>query len=150
MMKKKGMSDIVVAMIMIVLVLVAVGIIWTTLRNTIESGAEQIDFSTKCLDVDIRATNLECGGVNNDICNVTLSRSAGGDDVAGVKLALTNSQEESNYIHDASGNIEPLETITETNINTGISDVSIVDVSAYFEDSLGNEQICSTKNRFTP
>lgn len=152
--KKRGMSDIVVAMIMIVLVLVAVGIIWASLRGTIESGAEQIDLSTKCLEVNVVATALACDGVNNEICDVTFQREAGGDDIAGIKLVFTNASEEQSYTWDVAGNVGALETKTERDINTAanglISDINSVEVVAYFKDSSGNDQVCPTRNKFVP
>ena len=138
----KGLSNVIVTLILIVLVLVAVGIIWTAIRSNIESGTEQIEVSSKCLKVDIKATKLECGGVDNSICNVTVKRNIGGDNLAGIKLSLTNDAGETNYIHDIPGDIVPLETKTELSIDTGITDVSSVEIAPYFEDASGQEQLC--------
>ena len=144
----KGLSNVIVTLIMIVLVLVAVGLIWTAVQSNIESGTEQIEVSSKCLKVDIKATKLECSGVNNGVCSVTVTRNVGGDDLAGIKLILTNTGGETNYIHDIPGNIVPLETKTEVDITTGLTDVSIVAVAPYFVDPSGIEQLCSLRGSF--
>ena len=144
----KGLSNVIVTLIMIVLVLVAVGLIWTAVQSNIESGTEQIEISSKCLKIDIKATQLGCGGVNNGVCNVTITRNVGGGDLAGVKLSLTNTGGETNYIHDIPGNIVPLETKTEVDITTGLTDVSIVAVAPYFVDASGLEQLCSLRGSF--
>ena len=144
----QGLSNVIVTLIMIVLVLVAVGLIWTAVQSNIQSGTEQIEVSSKCLKVDIKATKLECGGVNNGVCNVTITRNVGGGDLAGIKLSLTNTVGETNYIHDVPGNIVPLETKTEVDITTGLTDVSIVAVAPYFLDPSGIEQLCSLRGSF--
>lgn len=139
---KRGISNIIVTLMMIVLVLVAVAIVWGVVNNILEGGAEQINLGTKCLDVNVRATNLACIGT---VCDVTVTRNAGGEDIGGIKLIFTNSTGTENYIHDVSGNMAPLEVKTETSINTiGVSDADNVEVVVYFKDALGNEQLCST------
>ena len=146
---KRGLSDIIVMLIMIILVLIAVGILWVAIRGTIQSGSEQIQLSTKCLDVDISATKLLCSGAGNDICNATVSRNAGGDEIAGIKLIFSNADAEENDIIDVPGNIAPLEVKTVSDVNTGINNTNTVEVVAYFKDSSGEEQLCSVKNTFT-
>ena len=142
----RGLSNVIVTLIMIVLVLIAVGLIWTAVQGTIESGTEQIEISSKCLKVDIKATKLAC--TTAGVCNVTITRSVGGDDLEGIKLSLTNAVGETNYIHDIPGNIVPLETKTELAIDTGITDVSRVEVAPYFLDNAGQEQLCSLRGGF--
>jgi hypothetical protein len=140
---KRGISTIVVSLMMIVLVLVAVAVVWFTVRNILEGETEQINLGTNCLEVDVRATKLICSGVNNDVCSVTVTRNPGGDDIAGIKLVFTNSTGDKNYVHDVLGNILSLEAKTEANISTEISNVNNVKVVAYFTDFAGNEQLCS-------
>tara|TARA_Y100000296_G_scaffold24614_1_gene29040 strand:+ start:4631 stop:5068 length:438 start_codon:yes stop_codon:yes gene_type:complete len=142
-MNKRGLSTIVVSLMMIVLVLVAVAIIWTVITNILEGGTEQVNLGTKCLEVDVRATNLICSGANNDVCSVTVTRNPGGDEIAGLKLVFTNSTGTGNYVHDVLGNMAPLEAKTESDISTGISNVNNVEIISYFTDFAGNEQLCS-------
>ena len=56
---KKGLSTVITTLIIILLVLVAVGIIWVVVRNTVEEGVSQIDFGSECLKVDVKATAVE-------------------------------------------------------------------------------------------
>ena len=53
---KRGMSLIVTTLIIVVLVLVSIGIVWVVVRSIIEGGTEQIDYNTKCLEINLRAT----------------------------------------------------------------------------------------------
>ena len=101
------------------------------------------------MSVEVRPTKVVCGAgphgpeSNDGTCDVTYSRSAGGDDIGGIKLVLTDDAEDSNYIHDVSGNINPLATMTESAIVTGIINASNVESVVYFLDDSGNEQLCS-------
>ena len=139
---KRGISGVILTIIMIVLVLAAVAIIWGIIINFIQDQTGEIDVATKCLEVDIQATKLSCTGAQNDVCDVTLSRTAKGDNIAGMKLVFTNALGETNYIHDVSGNIALLEIRTILDITTTITDVNKVEVVPYFTDVSGNEQIC--------
>lgn len=146
---KQGLSTIVATLIIILLVLVAVGIIWVVVRNVLEGGAGQIQSSSKCIDVMVRPTKVFCNPAvapdpgNNGVCNVTYMREAGGEEIGGIKLVFTDDAGESNYIHDVSGNINELATLTESLVTTGINNVSKVDSVVYFLDESGNEQLCS-------
>jgi len=74
---KKGISNIVVSLLMIVLVMVAMGIIFFVVRDVVESGEGKINLGTRCLEVDVRATKLTC--TTPGVCDVTVERRAGGD-----------------------------------------------------------------------
>jgi hypothetical protein len=144
----KGLSTIVATLIIILLVLVAVGIIWVVVRNVIEGGASQI----QGLSVDVQPTKVICmvdAGQegNNGTCDVTYERRAGGDEIGGIKLVLKDSAGDTNYIHDVSGNINPLATQTEVNVNTGIVNVSHVEAVVYFLDESGNEVLCTASGK---
>lgn len=143
----KGLSTIVATLIIILLVLVAVGIIWVVVRNVIEGGASQIQGSNDCLSVEVRPTKALCnpsGGGNDGTCNITYTRSEGGDEIGGIKLVITNDDGDTNYIHDVSGNINPLATQTESLIVSGITNASLVEARVYFLDDSGNEILCAT------
>ena len=148
----KGLSTIVATLLIILLVLVAVGIIWGVVRNLIQGGVEQAEIDAKCLEIDIIATKAECvstaDGGNTGLCNVTVSRSSGDEDIGGVKLVLSSDEGESNYIHTEEGNMPALAVKTITNIDSGIINSSKVGVIAYFLDTSGNEQLCKVSNPF--
>ena len=141
---KKGLSMIVSTLIVILLVLVAIGIIWTVVRNVVNEGTETIDISTKCLDVTVEATAVTCDGTD---CAVTLERSAGGEEIDGVMLAFTDITGTSNIIWEYNTTkIAPLEIIQVTSANgvdTTLTTVNNVEVSVFFTDASGNDQLCS-------
>lgn len=139
----KGISNIIVTLIMIVLVLVAVGIVWTAIQNNLETGVEQFELNAECIKIGVKADALNCGGMpNSGDCTVTITRSVGGEAFEGLKLIFTNALGATNYVHTEIGNMAPLATKTTTTINTGIVNISKVNVVPYFEDGSGNQQIC--------
>ena len=140
MINKKGLSQIIIVLMFILLALVAVGVIWAVVNDLIESGTEKISHTAECLDLDLEVTKSEC--TESGDCNVTFVRNDGGDAIGGVKLVFTNDLGETNYVHTAAGDVTPLATKTESNITTGIADVTSVEITPYLLDEIGNEVLC--------
>jgi len=152
---KKGLSTIVATLLIILLTLVAVGIIWIVVRSVVQGGSQQMSIDTMCIQANVVATQVN-NATPSDF-SVTLNRQGGEDEIGGVKLVFTNEDGSTNDIHDISGNIQALQTITRTvtvNINptTGVPNPTRVSVVVYFLDDSGNEQLCqtSTQKTFTP
>jgi hypothetical protein len=142
----KGLSAVVTTLIIILLVLVAVGIIWVVVKNVVEGGAETIEFNTKCVAVDLSANSASCTqGAANWTCDVTYQRRAGGDDIDGLKIVLSNGL--TSFTHDVPGNLQAPATRTTTGINTTIPNASpepnSVALAAYFLDASEEEHLCN-------
>jgi len=138
---RKGVSGIILTIIMIVLVLASVAVIWGIVNNILQTQTEQVGVSSKCLNLNIQSSKLDC---TNDVCDVTVTRDSSGDAIAGMKLVFTTSSGDTNYIHDVPGNVELLETKTFTNITTIGINATDVSITPYFLDASGNEQLCSS------
>ncbi len=144
---KRGLSAIVATLIIILLVLVAVGIIWVVVRNLLQEGAEQVDISTKCMAVDVR----HVGVVENETTEeyfVTLRRTAGGEDIGGVKIVLFNETANSGIL-DGFLVLSELETKTETFAATNVTNANKLEYTVYFEDVSGTERLCSQTNSYS-
>ena len=86
-MNKRGLSAVITTLLVILLVLVAVGIVWGVVRGLIRRGAEDIELSARCLNINVRATTINCN--TNPECVVILTRTGSdNDEVGGVKLVL--------------------------------------------------------------
>ena len=150
---KKGLSTVVTTLIIILLVLVAIGIIWIVVRGVIETGTETVNYAVKCLAVDVRATAVNC--TSPAACEITLARKAGGDDIGGVKLVFYNDTGSSSVLdsYDASTeqtrNIEPLTSETLTGLDSTLIAPNKVDITVYFLDTAGEDQICGQTNPFS-
>jgi hypothetical protein len=143
---KKALSTVVASLLIILLVIVAIGVIWVVLRNTVSEGTGQLDLGAKCLQIDLEATKVECTNSSGwSTCNVTFKRGSGGDEIGGAKVIFFDSTGDTSKTVDVPGNMAQLETKTETEINSTIqTEISKVQISAYFLDESGNEQLCST------
>lgn len=56
---KKGLSDVVTTLIIILLAIVAIAIVWFVVQNLLEKQSTNINYNTKCLGIDIQATKME-------------------------------------------------------------------------------------------
>lgn len=149
---KKGISAIIVTLLMIVLSLVAVGAVWVVINNVLSSGTSQIGSGTKCLDVDIKATTIKdttppavppaitAWGTNYDL---TLTRSAKGDAIGGVKIVISNGTSASEVL-DFGVALAPLETKKQALVLTTnpVANATKVEITPYFIDASGNQQLC--------
>src|SRR3989304_7922796 len=83
---KKGLSDIVANLLVILLVLVAVGIVWAVVRNVIDRGAEDIELGQFTYDL-----NIESAYVSGTNIVVTVKRiDTGGTALVGVNFIFAN------------------------------------------------------------
>jgi len=148
---KRGLSAIVATLIIILLVLVAVGIIWVVVRNLIQEGAEQVDISTKCMAIDVRAVSVvPVVGEAGDY-SVTLRRTAGGEAIGGIKIVLFNDTANSgvlNEFNETATLLGELDTRTET-VAAGVTDANKLEYTVYFIDESGSEGLCSQTNSYS-
>ena len=143
---KKGLSAVVTTLIIILLVLVAIGIVWVVVRNIVEEGTSEVAIKVKCLDVDVRAIAVNC--TDPAACSVTVKRNAGGEEIAGVKLVFYEGATGGNVVsYDQP--IVALATTTITGTDSGLTTPDKVEVTAYFKNDAGEEQICGQSNSFT-
>ncbi len=152
---KRALSTIVVTLIIILISLVGVGIVWAVVRNLISGGTQEIEVTAKCLNTNVEATKVNCSNSGVSVmCDAQLIRSGTGSDViGGVKLVFKNSTSgaTSNSI-SLNGNIEPSVGKKQTGINTTVLDtegVNVLEVTTFFKDSSGNDQICPQTNSFS-
>ena len=156
-MNQKGVSTIVVVVILVALVLVAVGVVWAVVGDLIGTGTENIELTNKCLNADIKATAVSCTDVvAGDTCTVTFERTGPGtDEIGGVKLVFSDSAGGSSGVIDVEGNIEKLVGKTfpkpgEAAVATTLQDPDSVTTTVYFIDDSGTDQfLCPQTNEFT-
>ena len=153
---KKGISAIIVTLLMIVLSLVAVGAVWVVVQNVLSSGTSQIDYGTKCLDIDVRATTIKDTttpaaipantewGANYDL---TLTRSAKGEAIGGVKLVILNGTANSEVL-DFGIALAPLETKKQAlTLTNKVANATKVEITTYFIDSSGIQKPCQQTSK---
>lgn len=139
---KRGISGIIVALILVLLSLVAAGIIWFVVQSIAEGGAEDINLKARCFYVAMSPTEASC--TEAGVCNVTIERTDSSDEaVTKVRLVFTNEDGTQNYPVDQDVTITALGLKTITGISTGLTNVGEVGVAFYLEDDSGEQQLCS-------
>jgi len=151
--KGKGLAIVSIILGGILLFLILTGIIWVIARNITSPCCAPISNSEKCIVIDVKATAVSCNNVGvNKICDVTFERTGTGTDaIGGVKLIFSDTTvvpKKYSSLITVSGNIEPSTSVTKTGINTNLSSVDTIEVTAYFEDESGNPSICAQTNPF--
>ena len=99
---KKGLSDVVTTLIIILLVIVAVGILWVALRGLITKGTTQINNADFTTDLQIQRVTVNPNSVDvkvkldqgTKIDGVLISISDGTNSQSFERMILFNSQEE--------------------------------------------------------
>ncbi len=131
------MSGVVTTVIMIGLVIAAIGIVWALVSNIIESEAESIDYSQKCLGVNLNIETLNCNG---NECNITLKRQAASKstqfDGVGITLESDAETTDEQIIEE---NIATSKTMT---IETDV-DVNNAKARIYFNKENNEKYFCS-------
>jgi len=142
----KGLSTVVTTLIIILLVLVAVGIIWGVVNNLLGKSSSTIETSTKCLDVDVRATKVVQGS-DATVYNVTLSRSPSGDGEVGARLRFSDADGDTSESVNFGPMLGPFDKLTE-DVDTNLANATSVEVLPYFKDDSGQEKFCPSTTTF--
>lgn len=142
---KRGLSAIIVTLILILLAIVAVGVVWVVVNNVLERGEERVNLGATCLEVDVSVSVASCADDPDsldevDKCTVTYGRTASGDEIGGITLVFSNNTDSNPF--DISGNVAPLVTQTKTipAADTEIVGVNKIGIASYLVDSAGNKQ----------
>lgn len=117
---RKGLSEVVTNLLLILLVLVAVGVVWVVVSNILSQGAGGIEFGQFTFDLKIQSAYVS----GTDII-VGVRRSPGGGELSGMKFIFTNSTEIIVVRRDVA--LEELEERIFTFNSTEISGISAGD-----------------------
>lgn len=137
---KKGLSDIITNVLIILLVLVAVGIIWAFVRPAISGGAKQLAGTNECLALSV--SPIACGPGNTaGLKNVTYQRSSGTGTITEVRFIFKDSS--GNSISNTTSTI-PGEFETRTGVDFGSSAMteSSVDTAIVIRTADGQTKAC--------
>ena len=86
---KKGLSDIVTNILIILLVLVAVGILWFFIRPVLEKGAGGVSGIEQCLVVDVKAKGCSKTPLGTpDTLTINVERGVGEGDLKKINFIL--------------------------------------------------------------
>ncbi len=131
---KRGLSDVVTTLIMILLTLVAIGMIWLIVTNILESSADEVNIGKLTLSLSIERVK-----VNGEMIDVTVKRNPGKGDMTGIKFVLKNDTTSVAVVENVS--LNELESKT-FNINTtieGITSVNEISMNSLTKTGTGKE-----------
>ena len=151
---RRGLSTIVITLIIVLLSMVAVGLVWYVVNNLLQSGTEGVETSAKCLNVNLVVKQAACvNGTTNKTCNVTLSRTGTEDEeLGGIKIIFADSVAEvaSSSLIDVSGNVAQLvgKKISVDSLIANANTINLLEITPYFTDESGNQKLCSQTTTF--
>ena len=117
---KRGLSEVVTNLLLILLVLVSVGIVWVVVRNLVSEGAGEIEIGQFTFDLQIQSAYVS----GTDVV-VSIKRNAGGGELVGVKFVFSNETDSINV--DKIGALNELDRRTFTFTSTEIPGIGVGD-----------------------
>ena len=138
---KRGLSDIVVTLIIIVLALVAVGIVWAVVSNLLKTGTSQANFQFGTLFLSLTINNVALDNSGNVL--VTVSRGTGDGDLSAIDFIVSDGTK--SQVIKKTTSLSPLGsqtfTLTPSDLQ-GISGIYEIDIAPVM-NSGGTDQIGS-------
>lgn len=154
---KRGLSEVVTTLIIVLLVLAAIALIWSPIRNLLSTSTSSLN-QASCFEIELRATrvvNTSGGGgeIPEGSYDVTLRRSGGASEIenVGALLIFYSNVENSVTIDfiDYGGTLGPVGVKTGTGILTNVPNANKVEVFPYLVDPDSGEQItCPSSTTF--
>ena len=86
-MKKRGLSEVVTTLILVLLVLVAIAIVWVVISNLIRDKGDDIGSST--FEVSMAVKTVEPSSTLGNVL-VRVERNVGGGDLQGINIILSD------------------------------------------------------------
>jgi flagellar basal body-associated protein FliL len=141
---KKGLSNIIATVLIVLLALAAVAIVWSFIRPGIDQTGVGIDVANKCLNTELKPTGCSIDGTATADVTVQLLRG----DVSGMKVVFDDGTlTEVETSDDSESPENTLETKTnEYTVGDSITDLGAkpikVKVAAVVKDADNNDHTC--------
>ena len=138
-MKKRGLSNLIATVLIVLLALAAVAIIWGFLRPTIEGTGPQIDLGIKCVEVEVEPTACVSDSASNEV-NVTVKLKAG--TASDIIAAVDFDDGSSASVQETAPSILSTTRISITCPAGSGCNVAEVRAAGIVSDTAGNTKIC--------
>ncbi len=141
---RRGLSTIVVTLIIILISLVAVGIVWVVVRNILTSGAKEVNFGKFTINLGVKNAYEQAGNISVDV-----KRETGKGELIKVKFILSDGKNSETITQDT--NLGELESkiFSVRPVQLVPTQVATVSVAPVFKSTEGTEtvgEITSTYN----
>ncbi|MDD5012555.1 MAG: LamG domain-containing protein [Candidatus Nanoarchaeia archaeon] len=134
---KKGLSTIIITLILILVSLVAIGIFWVVINNLIKSGTEGIGLGRLTLNAEIKSVSID-----NSSNNVTLTveRKVGAGEMTGIKFIFYSDTDTEIITEDIE--LEQLKEAQFTfHLLMNVGDITKISIAPIFSSSEGEESV---------
>ena len=136
---KRGLSAIVLTVIMVGLVLVAVGIVWVVVSGILTTQTEALDYENMCLGLSFDVSTPTCDA---GTCSMVIERglASKGDPIDGIAITLSDETEsmDEEIVED---NIAATKTVSMDSVTLAGSIKASMRI--YFEKEDGTKHYCS-------
>jgi hypothetical protein len=142
--KKKGLSTVIVTLIIILISLVAIGVFWVVVNNLIQGSSQNIGLEKLTVSVKILGVSID-----NSSSNVTISikRNVGAGDLIGMKFVFYNGS----YTEIITEEVNLKELGTEQfvfHLSMNISSLSTISIVPIFSSATGEENVGNIADSF--
>lgn len=136
-MKKRGLSDLIATVLIVLLALAAVAIVWSFLRPPLENTGTSISLGTKCIESEMKPISCSRVGAST---TVKVQHTKGESAMRAI-VSIDYEGDVSNYTR--SGDIPLFSTVdVVVPYAGGALDAETASVVAIVSDDIGNEDIC--------
>jgi len=143
---KRGLSTIVVTLILVVLSLVAVGVVWAVISNLLKTGGQQTtsSFGQIFLNLKVQNVNLK---TNGDV-DVTVQRNSGTGDLKAINFIISDGT--NSKVIKKTTSLQELGTQTFTLTYSELGAMAVKEVSiAPIINSNGQDTVGSVADKYT-
>ena len=141
MVNKKGLSDVVTTVLIVLLTLVAIGVLWSFLQPLFTKSGSKIQQTEACLSLDLEVVN--CRALSG---NVTVKRNPGAANLKEIRLIFEKSDGSTSVVNSTNF---PDELGTVIYANTLGFEPKSVAIAAGVADAQGVISYCTPKQPVT-
>lgn len=144
MLRKRGLSDIVTTLLIILLTVVAIAIIWMVVRNIIQKGSEDIELGQFTLDLEIESVSI---GENN-VTVVVVRRNPGEGELIGMNFVFSDGLTSETIRKDVALNESDTRSFTLTLTKIGTNNLKEVSIYPIYKTTSGNEAVGNIADKY--
>lgn len=145
MVNKKGLSNIVATVLIVLLVLAAVAIVWGFLRPTFDDASSTVTLGQACLSVELEATRCDYSTLGSDVL-VVYKLVSDGEMLNRVVVVV----EDSSLATVVVDGVKPAGALQSESVSGVVTvglvwaadDPFVAKVAAVVSDGAGNEKVC--------
>ncbi len=126
-MSKKGVSDVITTVLMILIVLAAIGIVWAVVSSFLNNSTEQIDLGAGFSQIDIVDNSVKY--LPSDVLELKVKRDSNPGNISGLRI-IVESVEGNTQSYDIETSVKELETKTiDVQLQGKIQNISKVSIA---------------------